>query len=959
MDLVLPDKRSSIGTDLRRLLSATKVKDDVSTLRAYAVDASIYRLAPQVVVLPEREADIDLVMDYAVTRGIPLTARAAGTNLTGSAIGSGIILDVSRLTRILEVNPEEKWARVQPGIVLNELNAQLASTGLMFGPDPSSGDMCKLGGMLANNSSGPHTLRYGSVKDNVLSMRVRLESGGWLTAGREPVDGEGFPRTLASHQGLHKVFDLVRNNLDLIQAKRPLVSKNSAGYNLFDVAEGLTQGVFDLPKLFVGSEGTLGVFSEATIRLVDRPRSTVTGMIHFRDLEEMGEAVHPLLRLDPLALEVMDANTLDLIGRSQYGIPDDAAATLLIEFDQEGDHGGIAQLRTACRQYRLSGDPVVATDPEHQRNLWKTRKALYPTLYRYDARKKPINYVDDVVVAAEHMGELIRYLDRVFGPAKVRVAIFGHIGNGNAHVVPLLDVNDEQDFQRMVDTYYEVHETILDRFQGSICGEHGDGRVRAEMVRRMFGDELYGLFVQVKQAMDPAGILNPGVKISETAFTEHIDFERLGKSCATCAKCNAVCPVYDVFQSEDMSSRGWYEIVTAPDYSYLDSRRVVEACLNCKSCRTICPADVDVSELILQRRAEHPNALAGKIFALHAQQERFGALIKLAAKTQALWDRPLIRKIGEVLMRPFLARLSERARLPWNMKLPRLAKSLLRERHHALCVSSPPVALPGDAGGDETRESGASAKVAYFHGCAANYFDDGVGDAVINLLAQYGVTPDLPPQRCSGTPIETYGHRTLAKDGARYNVNHLAGYDVIVTGCASCTLALKDYAKLFQGEPEEPRAKRVSQNVKHVAEYVMELDPRREKLAGAKGGRKVTYHSSCHLRAAGVTSQPRRLLATTPGLDYVEMQDADRCAGGAGTYIVKDYDTAQRIFERKRRAIERSGAEIVATSCPACMIQLKNGLPDGTAVKHIAQILDESAREARKSERPGSFSPPL
>ena len=395
MDLVLPDKRSSIGTDLRRLLSATKVKDDVSTLRAYAVDASIYRVAPQVVVLPDRETDIDLVLDYAVTRGIPLTARAAGTNLTGSAIGPGIILDVSRLNRILEVNPEEKWARVQPGIVLNELNARLASTGLMFGPDPSSGDMCKLGGMLANNSSGPHTLRYGSVKDNVLSIRVRLvgadlrvRPGGWLTAGREPVDGEGFRRTLADFEGLRKVFDLVRDNLDFIQAKRPRVSKNSAGYNLFGLAEGLTQGVYDLPKLFVGSEGTLGVFSEAKIRLVDRPRSTVTGMIHFRDLEEMGEAVHHLLRLDPLALEVMDGNTLDLIGRSQYGIPDDATATLLIEFDREGDHGGIVQLHAACRSYRLSGDPVVATDPEHQRNLWKARKALYPTLYRYDARKK-------------------------------------------------------------------------------------------------------------------------------------------------------------------------------------------------------------------------------------------------------------------------------------------------------------------------------------------------------------------------------------------------------------------------------------------------------------------------------------------------------------------------------------------------------------------------------------------
>ncbi len=944
MDLVLPDKTSTIGTDLRRLLDPTKVKDDVPALRAYAVDASIYRMTPQVVVLPDHETDIDLVMDYAVTRGIPLTTRAAGTNLTGSAIGSGIILDVSRLNRILEVNPEEKWARIQPGIVLNELNAQLASTALMFGPDPSSGEMCKLGGMLANNSSGPHTLRYGSVKDNVLALRVRLEAEGWLNASREAVHGGGFPPALAPFPGIQHVFQLVRDHVDLIQAKRPRVSKNSAGYNLFDVADGLTQGVFDLPKLFVGSEGTLGVFSEATIRLVDRPHSTVTGMLHFQHLEEMADAVRPLLELSPLALEVLDAHTLDLIGRSQYHIPEDAAATLLIEFDQTGEHGGISQLQDVCRRYRLASAPVIAVDPQQQQDIWKTRKALYPALYGYDAKRKPINYVDDVVVAADRIGELMRYLSAVFGKAKVPLAIFGHIGNGNAHIVPLLDVNDERDFQRMVESYYEVHHTILDRFQGSICGEHGDGRIRAEMVKRMFGEELYGLFVQVKRAMDPAGILNPGVKISETAFTEHIDFERLGKSCATCAKCNSVCPVYDVFQSEDMSSRGWYEIVTAPDYSYLDSKRVVEACLNCKSCRTICPADVDVSELILQRRAEHPNALAGKIFALHAQQERFGRLIKLAAKTQSLWDRPLIRKIGEVLLRPLLAQLSERARLPWDMKLPRLATSLLRERHHALCVSSPPAACPGDEGGSPL-------KVAYFHGCAANYFDDGVGDAVINVLKRYGVTPDLPPQRCSGTPIETYGHRALAREGARYNVNHLAGYDVIVTGCASCTLALKDYPKLLQGEPEERKAQHVSQHVKHIAEYVLELDPHRSKPAQSKGMRKVTYHSSCHLRAAGVTSQPRHLLATTPGLDYVEMQDADRCAGGAGTYIVKEYDTAQKIFERKRRAIERSGADIVATSCPACMIQLKNGLPTGTAVKHIAQVLDESTGEARDSER--------
>ena len=448
MDLVLPKKKTALGADLRRILGNSKVKDDTPTLRAYAVDASIYRLTPQVVVLPEAERDIEQVLEFAVERSIPLTTRAAGTNLTGSAIGSGIVLDISHLNRIIELNPEEKLVRIQPGIVLNELNKQLASSGLMFGPDPSSGDMCKLGGMLANNSSGPHTLRYGAVKDNVLSMRVCLESGGWLTAGVLQKESHECRQAFDLFAGLETVVNLIDEHRYLIQSKRPRVSKNSAGYNVFDVVTGLENGVIDFPKLFVGSEGTLGIFSEATIQLVDRPRATVTSMIHFQRLEEMGEAVYHLLKLDPLALEVMDANTLDLIGRKQYDIPGDAAATLLIEFDQTGNHGGVLQLKEACQRYRLSSDPMVATDPEQQEELWRARKALYPTLYGYDARKKPINYVDDVVVASERIGDLIRYLDGLFGKAKVPLAIFGHIGNGNAHIVPLLDVNDKGDFER-------------------------------------------------------------------------------------------------------------------------------------------------------------------------------------------------------------------------------------------------------------------------------------------------------------------------------------------------------------------------------------------------------------------------------------------------------------------------------------------------------------------------------
>jgi Fe-S oxidoreductase len=274
------------------------------------------------------------------------------------------------------------------------------------------------------------------------------------------------------------------------------------------------------------------------------------------------------------------------------------------------------------------------------------------------------------------------------------------------------------------------------------------------------------------------------------------------------------------------------------------------------------------------------------------------------------------------------------------MVLPKLASTHLRERHQKLT---------------QPLKDGAGPRVAYFHGCAANYFDDGVGDAVISVLRKHGVEPALPPQRCSGTPIETYGHVDLVKENARFNMQSLAGYDAVVTGCASCTLMLKEYKKFFESEPERKNADSLAKKVMHITEFVARSG--KQPAMGSPGAtRRVTYHSSCHLRAAGVTKQPRQILSNLPGAEYVEMTEADRCAGGAGTYIVKDYETSQKIFDRKRRNIEQSGADTVATSCPACMIQLNNGLRGRAAVKHVAQVLNEAyeAGAQQGNERPGA-----
>jgi len=925
----MPNPTPAIVADLRRLLGNAKVLSDDPALAAYAIDASIYRLDPQAVVLIENETDLIPVVEYARRNRIPLTARAGGSNLTGNAIGEGIILEFSRMNRILELNREEKWVRVQPGKIYGELNRDLERHGLFFAPDPSSGEVCKIGGMIGNNSAGPHTLKYGAVKDNVHEVRAILSDGRSLSVRAYPTGHPEFADLMERHEHLRELHTLLKLNKEFILQRRIGVSKNSSGYNIFDMADRLDRGLFDLTKLFIGSEGTLGFMTEARLKLIDRPVRTATAQVYFNRLDEVGHAVNALLPFRPSAMELIDASSLNLIGRNRFGIPAEAAAMLLVEFDDEPIEEKIELIRKTTRAYRLSRPVDVARSDEphgleRQEALWKVRKAIYPTLYRYDSKKKPINFVDDVVVPASRLPELIAYLDGYFKAIGIPVAIYGHIGDGNAHINPLMDLKNPDDIGRMAAVSKEIHSVVIHRFGGSLCGEHGDGRVRGEFLRELYGEEIYSLFIKIKRLFDPDQILNPGVKLTDLPFTTHLDIERLAKPCATCGKCNTVCPVYDVSQEESNGARGWFHILTAPDYSYEKASRVVEACVNCKSCYAVCPAGIDVSKNILEKRAEHPNRLAGFIFAFQSRTGLFELFLQLAGWIQPLWDRPIGRAALDSLTRPILKFISPTARLSREIVLPRLATKTLRRRYAAL-----------------TEEKGAEGTTAYFHGCAANYFQDGVGDAVIRLLKRQGARPVLPRQRCSGTPIETYGHRDRVRDNARFNMDSLLRYKTVVTGCASCTFMLKDYARFFTDEKEQARAADLAGRVKHITEYLLQSGVQFPESDGSPT-RTVAYHSSCHLRAAGVVKEPRELLRRTPGVRFVEMRDADRCAGGAGTFIVKNYEQSRQIFERKRRGIVDSGAELVATSCPACMIQLKTGMQNRIPVKHVAQILDEA-----------------
>jgi len=926
---------SALLSDLRSLLGTDRVLSEESQRKAYSYDAGIHRIWPAAVVLPETAEELSKIVAFARRTGIPLTPRSAGTNLTGAAIGPGIVVGMTRMNRIDLSGLEEGVVRVGPGVILKELSDRLARLGHFFPPDPSSAQACQIGGMIGTNAAGAHALKYGAMKDNVRALSF-LDDRGDLHPLAPVSYGswEELPDRIPV-RGFRELLRRLPAWSPLLISRMPHVSKNSSGYNLFDLAVAFERGrshpetgVFDPLRLVVGSEGTLGFVTEATLGVLPLPKRRVTLLAYFLSLGDLGAAVSELLALSPSALEMMDRATLDLIGRSRFGIPEEADSLLLVEFDSEPQEDLISASRTLLGRYLSPAPLQVAVDPEHQKILWKARHSLFPTLYRYDGIRRPINFADDVAVPVRRLPELLAFLRDFFREERIPVAVYGHIGNGNAHINPLMNVREEGTPERLLHISQTIHREAIERFQGVPCGEHGEGRVRAEFLPMVYGEEIYGMFREVKLAFDPEGILNPGVKISTASFLNDLDLERVARPCATCGKCNTVCPPFDVLREETSGARGWYQILSDPSLGPPPDS-LLDACLNCKSCRATCPAGVDVSRVILDARAKRGGDPVSRRLFRALIDGRLDRLVPLLGQTQGLWDRPAFRSLLEGLSRGLLKRVAPTACIPRKLRLPVIRKKTLRERFFSL-----------------TSEGGRTGDLAYFHGCAARYFDDGIGEAVIALLLRSPRTLVLPPQTCSGTPVETYGHADLVREAARKNLDTLSGYPVVVTGCASCTLALKDMPELFaEGSSEREKALILSSRVRHISEYMLseEMEPVLSEISAKirtnppAGG--ITYHESCHLRAAGVTEAPHRLIRQIFGEDFRTMADEDRCAGGAGSYLVKNPELSGRIFERKRAAVLSSGARTVTTGCPACQMKLQDGLGAEADVAHMAILM--------------------
>jgi FAD/FMN-containing dehydrogenase/Fe-S oxidoreductase len=902
-------ERSDISTMLK-YFGASRLEASISR-EAYASDASIYRVNPAKVICPTHEDETVEAVREAFKAGLPVTPRGGGTGLAGGALGSGYVIDCSRLTAIKEIDIEKSAVVCQTGIIHRDLNLALKKHRLFFAPDPSSGDVCQIGGMLANNSSGAHSVKYGLTSNYVEEMTVVGKDACPLKIPKLRAGSSQFLQFLKSHPEYANIHDLLMENSDLILENWPDLKKNSSGYNLRQVVLELMDGVLNLPALYVGSQGTLGLILSVRLGVVPLPEGEPASYrVFFETLEDAGAAVELLLETRPAALEIVDGATLNLIGREEYSIPAQADAMLLLEYEDDIDQARL-KLKQLGEKLKFLAPPEEAADTRQRQSLWAARRAIVPTLYRHHPRKRPFAMIEDVSLPVSKLTEFISWLQHRMKQENLTFGLFGHIGDGNMHIRPLFDISDDRELNLARRIYDEVYAMVF-RLGGSSTAEHADGRLRAPLVKQLYGEQIYNVFQQIKNNLDPQNLFNPGVVFSETSFTEGIDFKKLEITCAACGKCNGYCPAFEIFRREDISPRGWLRILHQGKAARKELDKLYQYCLNCKNCTTICPAGVDIAGEILQFKATHPHKNAGRVISVFDKPRLFDLLVKAGAVTYPLLRTRPARQLMALVGK-------SRFGLDQHAVFPRPARRTLRQRYPQLC-----------------RDSG---EVALFHGCADNYFATGAGAAAIAVARHFGWDFAMPPQKCCGLPMEVYGHRQNLMEKARFNIDALQPFGAVVSTCASCLHRLGSYPELFEdGSEYHQKALELKAKLFDISQFIL---LRRESLPqnGSRSRLKITYHHPCHLRASGLEEEPLKMLSQIENLEILNPELADRCCGQAGSFGYTCYQEGVAIFEPKKKEYQRLGARVIVSSCPACISKIKKEMGEGYRVCHPVELV--------------------
>jgi FAD/FMN-containing dehydrogenase/Fe-S oxidoreductase len=947
--------------ELRRVVEGEVRFDDYSRL-LYSTDASMYQVEPIGVVLPRSKDDVRAVLELANRYNVPVLPRGGGTSLIGQTVNHAVVLDFSKyMHQVLEVSREERWCRIQPGVIQDELNAHVRPLGLLFGPDTSTSNRATLGGMSGNNSAGSHSIAYGKTIDHVLELTCLLADGSEVTL-RDLTPAELDLQCRADGlegQIYREVRRLIDQHADEIRTRYPKLMRRVSGYNL---DEFVKPQPFGLHRLAVGSEGTLVVVVEMKMRLVPRPKFTALDVIHYDDLQAALESSVDLLTTGPYAVEITDKMILDLARenieqRTRMGfVQGDPAAIMIVEYSGETAaevRAKVEALEALRARRRIGYAAHLAYEPAEQQSIWKLRKAGLGLLLGTKGDRKPIAFVEDTAVEPAKLGVFIARFREILTRHGARAGYYGHCSVGCLHIRPLINLKDAGEIRKMRAIGEEITALVME-FGGGLSGEHGDGRARSPFNETLYGPRLYDAFRQVKRAFDPKGILNPGNIVDAPPMTENLrygpeyrawepdtllDFSGQGGFAGAVEMCNGIgvcrkkvegtmCPSYMATLDEEHSTRGRANALRAvlsgkvPRSEFTGRRlhEVLDLCLECKACKAECPANVDMAKLKYEFLAHYHRANG-----LPLRNRLFGRIHMLARVGSAL--APVSNWIAGAAPHRWL--LERVAGIDRRRPLPRFARESFarwfgRRRPEG----------GGERGG-----------VVLFHDTFNTYQTPDVAIAATRLLEALGYRVSLADRGCCGRPMISKGMLTEAAALAADNVARLAGAArqgrPIVGLEPSCLLTLRDeYPELVRTEDARLVARQ---------SFLLEEFLRKELAAGhplfarahAATGRKVLLHGHCHQKAL-VGTGPTIAVLKAAGYQVTEV-DAG-CCGMAGSFgfEAEHYDLSIKIAERRLAPAVRAVGADVAVCAPGISCRQQVEHTTGRAPKHPAELLWEA-----------------
>ncbi len=888
-----------------------EVRFDKISRALYSTDASVYQIQPVGVVVPKNREDIVRAAAICRAAHCPITMRGGGTSQAGQAIGEGLQIDISKFySNLLEVNAEEKWVRVEPGIVLDDLNAQLLPLGMRFAPDISTASRATIGGMMANNSSGARSVLYGKTIDHVLEQTVLLSDG--TIAHFRDTDRANIPTgdTLEA-RCYQTVLRLATTHAEEIDKRYPKILRRVGGYNLDEFIRP-AQPV-NLARIMVGSEGTLGIVLEAKLRLVPLPKAKAVMVILFADLLESLAAAPVILTHKPSAIEVMDRAILDntrqnaaLAKISESFVKGEPASTLCVEFyaDRKEDlPPRLAALEQDLRAKRLGYHYHSETDPAAQAKIWSLREAALGLSMATRGDAKSISFVEDTAVAPEKLSAYIGRFLGIVAAHGTTAGIYAHASVGCLHVRPVINMKTAEGVAKFESIANAVADLVLE-YGGALSGEHGDGLVRSPFMERMFGPTLYQAFRELKHTFDPENLLNPGKIVDAPPMTSNLrygagyktpqpftyfDYSEYGGMAGAVEMCSGVgacrkklsgtmCPSYMATREESASTRGRANVLRLAMTGRLDEAglgdegvyKVLDLCLECRACKAECPVGVDVakfkSEFLADYYTRHgvpPRAKAlGNVHRTAVWGSRF------AGVANALAASPAVRWLNKKLLD-----IDPRRTLPaWRADT--FDKWASRHR--------PAAGKP----------------VTIFNDTFTNHYDPEIGIAAVEILERGGCAVNVVRPGCCGRPLISQGLLSDARAHATRLVEAL--HPIALRGepilfCEpSCLSAVKDDAiGLLRGDLQQ-KAREVSGVAKLFDEYAAELALPLRPVSG-----RILVHGHCHQKSLGLLPATMALLSKIPDAKITDL-DAG-CCGMAGSfgYTTGHYDVSTAIAERR------------------------------------------------------------